>query len=503
MGFTLEDLDKAPTQFSGGFQLRINLTKCLLQQPDLLLLDEPTNYLDILSLNWMKRFLNSFPGEVLIITHDRDFMDTVTTHTMGIHRKNLRKIKGPTEKYYEQLALDEEIYEKTRANQEKKVEQMQKFVDRFGAKATKAAQAQSIAKRISKMTVMAQMDKEQLLGFRFNYSETPAKRFLDVDNLNFSFTEDDPLISKLSFDIKKEDRVAIIGKNGKGKTTLLNVLAGHLTPTSGSYKFHPSTKIGYYQQTHRKDLNPSSTVDEEISAANIHLGISEVRSICGAMMFPSDDAKKKISILSGGEQSRVLLGKILAQSNNMLLLDEPTNHLDMEAIEVITEEIDAFDGPVLIVTHSEKILKRLATKLIVFNQGSCQVFNGDYFEFLEKVGWEEQEEKKKVKKKIDRKELKRLRAEIIQKRSKDLSPLKKKMKDLEQELEKIDQELKSRNDKVMAALNDDSANVQELYKEIGEYQLQQESTFNQLEKILEDIDAKSNKYESKLESLTN
>ncbi|MCB0394023.1 MAG: ABC-F family ATP-binding cassette domain-containing protein, partial [Bdellovibrionales bacterium] len=351
LGFTESDMEKDPRTFSGGYQLRINLAKCLVGEPDLLLLDEPTNYLDIVSMRWMRQFLHTFGGEAIIITHDRDFMDSVVTHTMGLKRYNLRKIEGDTEKYYEQLALEDEIYEKTRANQEKKLASMQRFVDRFKAKASKATQAKSVAKKIEKMSVMKQLDAEQMLGFRFNYKPIPAKRLITVENLSFGFQEDDLLFEDLTFDVKSDDRIAIIGKNGKGKTTLLNVIAGQLSPISGEVQIHPSVVMGYYQQTNRKALKPEFTVVQEIESANQMLDLTAVRAICGAMMFSGGDADKRIGVLSGGEQGRVLLGKVIAHSNNLLLLDEPTNHLDMESIEVMTEEISEFPGAVLFVTH--------------------------------------------------------------------------------------------------------------------------------------------------------
>ncbi len=502
LGFNQEDLCKNPKVFSGGYQLRINLTKCLLQEPDLLLLDEPTNYLDILSLQWMKKFLNNFPGEVIIITHDRDFMDSVTTHTMGLHRKRLRKIEGSTDKYYTQLQIDEEIYEKTRVNQERKIENMQRFVERFRAKANKATQAQSVAKKIEKMSILQQLDSEQIMGFRFNYSETPAKRQLEVNNLTFGFDKT-PLFSNLSFEVKSTDRIAIIGKNGKGKTTLLNVLASKYPPLEGGFNFHPTTKIGYYQQTHKKDLLPSATVEEEISSANIELGTSEIRGICGAMMFSGDDAKKRISVLSGGEQSRVLLGKVLAQPSNILMLDEPTNHLDMEAIEVLTEEIDAFPGAVLVVTHNEALLKRVATKLIVFRQSGCEVYNGSYQEFLEEFGWEESPSRSQQKNKTERKDTKRQRAELIQKRSRELSPLKCEMEDLEKLIEETDIRLKILQDEVMIEIENPSGKnqIQETYKSIGQLQLKQEAHYDKLDKLLKLYEEISLEYEKSLEGL--
>lgn len=504
LGFTQEDMERNPSEFSGGYQLRINLVKCLLGFPDLLLLDEPTNYLDILSLRWMRQFLRSFTGEVILITHDRDFMDSVVNQCMGLHRKNLRKIKGDTEKYYQQLSLDEEIYEKTRVNQERKLENMQRFVERFRAKASKATQAQSMLKKIEKMSVLSQMDAEQVMGFRFNYQPTPAKRPLEVHNLKFAFKKDEPLFEDLSFDLKSTDRLAIIGKNGKGKTTLLNVLAGQLPGYEGEIKSHHATKMGYYQQTNKKDLNKSFTVLQEIEASNTQLDQSRVRGICGAMMFSADDAKKKISILSGGEQGRVLLGKVLARPSNLLLLDEPTNHLDMEAVEVLTEEIDQFEGPAILVTHNEKMLHRLANKLIVFHRGGAELFLGSYAEFLEKIGWEEDAKvapKKSSQVSIDRKEAKRLRAQLVTERSRHLKPLKREFEELEAEIEAHEKVLEEKNNEVLLLLQDSSSGVGELYQEIGQIQLQLESRYERLAWLSDEIERSTSEYEKKLESL--
>ncbi len=392
LGFMEGDLHLTPSVFSGGFQLRINLAKTLLQSPDLLLLDEPTNYLDILSLRWLQRFLRSFRGEVILITHDRQFMDTITTHTMGIYRGRLTKTKGPTGKYYDKILMDEEVHEKTRKKQERKVKDLQSFVDRFGAKASKASQAQSKLRQIEKIKVLSEIAPENKLGFRFNYKTTHAKTLMEVRDLAFSYTGDpkDNLFGALSFVIKPGDRLAVIGKNGKGKTTLLNILAGEADPTVGCVSLSPTTSVGYYQQTNRKELDPQNTVVEEIAKACPTLNTSGVRAICGAMLFSGDLAEKKISMLSGGEQSRVILGKVLAHPANLLLLDEPSNHLDMDSIQVMTQEISNFTGGVVIVTHDEEILRRLANKLIVFHEDRAVLFDGTYGDFLNTIGWEEE-----------------------------------------------------------------------------------------------------------------
>lgn len=393
LGFTEEDLQKDPYSFSGGYQVRINLTKALVQNPNLLLLDEPTNYLDIVSLRWLRGFLKGFKGEVLIITHDRDFMDSVATHTIGLTRKRLRKFKGDTAKFYEQVAISDEMYEQTRVTQEKKKKELQGFVDRFGAKASKATQAQSRAKQIEKMGTLEKLSDENSLGFRFNYKECPGKVILEANDLSFSYSGDasEDLFSNLSISVGRHDRIGIIGKNGKGKSTLLNVIAGELEKRTGDIVSHPSISLGHFGQTNIERLHIGNTIQNEISESNPDLTFSQVRKICGTIMFEGDLANKNISVLSGGEKSRVMLGKILARKSNLLLLDEPTNHLDMDSIESLTKEIGNFEGAVIVVTHSELMLKAIVNKLIIFHKGIAEFFDGTYDEFLEKIGWETEE----------------------------------------------------------------------------------------------------------------
>jgi ATP-binding cassette subfamily F protein 3 len=487
LGFVEADLTRPPAEFSGGFQLRINLTKTLLKNPDLLLLDEPTNYLDILSLRWLRSFLKSFRGEAILITHDRGFLDTVTTHTMGIHRGRLMKTKGQSEKYYAQLELESEVYEKTRKKQVKKVKEMQNFVDRFGAKATKAAQAKSVLRRIGKMTPMNEMTREQSLGFRFNYKPVAAKALMQVEDIAFSYPDLDPLFNGLSFRIGPEDRIAVIGRNGKGKTTLLNVLSGKAAPTAGAVRLHPGAAIGYYQQTNLKDLDPKKTVAAEIADANSDLSISASRGICGAMMFSGDLADKKISVLSGGEQSRVLLGKILAHPANLLLLDEPSNHLDMDSIEVMTGELTKFPGPVVIVTHNEEMLRRLANKLVIFHEGRAEFFAGTYDEFLDTIGWEE--EMNLNGSKTVKKGPKLRAASSAKKQARKVSALKKKYGSAESEILTLEKELELKNAEAeRMALEGPRVEVSRLYKLIGGLQEQLDGLYTRLEELSAEID---------------
>ncbi len=393
LGFSESDMEKPPSTFSGGYQIRINLAKLLVSDPDLLLLDEPTNYLDIVSIRWMKQFLRNWKKEMILITHDRDFMDAVTTHTAIIHRQKIRKQIGGTEALLTQIASEEETYEKTRQNEEKQRKKMEEFIARFKAKASTAARAQSRMRLLEKMPEKEKLNFIDSLDFSFNYAYFEAKNILTADNIHFAYDPQIPLIENLNLRIGAQDRIAIIGRNGRGKSTLLNVLAGELTPQQGEVILHPEASVGFFGQTNINRLNPKVSIEQEIGSVDHDLSFSAVRNICGTMMFEGDLAKKQISVLSGGERSRVLLGKILATPCNLLLLDEPTNHLDMYSIEALVESLQYFEGAVVIVTHDEMILRKLAKRLVIFQSNGVDVYDGTYDEFLERIGWEEENTK--------------------------------------------------------------------------------------------------------------
>jgi ATP-binding cassette subfamily F protein 3 len=419
LGFTVEDFSRNPLDLSGGFQVRLNLAKVLVSDPNLLLLDEPTNYLDILSLRWLTQFLRNWKKELIIITHDRDFMDGVTTHTVAIHRCKMRKEAGPTDKVYQQLLLEEEIHEKTRVNDDKKRKETEEFINRFRAKATKARAVQSRIKALQKKERLDKLSEIKNLDFAFKSASFTGKLLMEVNDLSFSFDNNSPpLIDGLTISVGKKDRIAIIGKNGKGKTTLLNLLAKELKITTGTVSHHNQLQMAYFGQTNINRLNLHKTIEEEIMDVHPEGSRGVTRKICGTMMFPGDNALKKISVLSGGERSRVLLGKLLVSPSNMLMLDEPTNHLDMESNDSLVEAIDDFNGSVILVTHSEMMLHALATRLIVFDDGKVILFEGTYQDFIDRVGWKSEtdsgapriKKSRPVNKSVNRKQLRRERA---------------------------------------------------------------------------------------------
>lgn len=392
LGFSEADLDRSPEEFSGGYQLRLHLAKVIIGEPDCLLLDEPTNYLDIVSIRWFTKFLREWKGEFIMISHDREFLDSVSTHTMGIHRQKIDKVKGDTIHFFEQIMQKEEIHEKTRQNLEKKREHLQGFIERFGAKASKATQAASKQKALSRIPVLENLKDLYQLDFQFNEAQFYGKKMLEANEVSFSYRPDPEqhLIEDFSLTVEKGERIAIIGKNGRGKSTLLRLLAGDLSPNKGVIKRSDNLEIGYFGQTNIDRLHPKHTIEEEIAAANPKLNYTRVKAICGLMMFSGDKSTKPNSVLSGGEKSRVLLGKILATSCNFLLLDEPTHHLDLESIEALIDAIEDFHGAVIMVTHSELILKRMVLdKIVVCHEGKQELFLGTYEEFLDKNGWHE------------------------------------------------------------------------------------------------------------------
>ncbi|MBM3208319.1 MAG: ABC-F family ATP-binding cassette domain-containing protein [Chlamydiae bacterium] len=400
LGFSQDQYELAPESFSGGYQLRIQLAKVLLSDPDCLLLDEPTNYLDILSVRFLSKFLKQWPGEMILISHDLEFLDETTTHMMSIHRKKAQKIKGKSSDLFSLIAQEEELYEKTRMNLEKKKAHLEAFVERFGAKASKATQAQSKQKALDKIPSLEKLKNIYNLEFSFKEEPFMGKKMLQANTVSFSYDKVRQIVRDFSLAVEKRDRIAIIGKNGYGKSTLLKLLAQESSPDQGSVDVSAAVRLGYFGQTNIDKLDRTLTIEEEVSRANPKLNFTEVRGICGLMMFGGDLAKKQISVLSGGEKSRVLLGKIIAKPCNLLFLDEPTHHLDIESIEALIDAIEEFDGSCVVVTHSEWMLKRIPfTKLIVCHKDKQEIFDGSYEEFLEKLGWQEEKDVKKEEKK--------------------------------------------------------------------------------------------------------
>jgi len=529
LGFGKDDMTRAPGLFSGGFQVRLNLARVLVSEPDLLLLDEPTNYLDIVSIRWLERFLNQWKTELMLITHDRSFMDRVITHTIAIHRHRAKKIQGDTTKVYDQIVMEEEIYEKTRANDERKRKEIERFIERFRAKNSLATRVQSRIKMLAKHERLDALARIQTLDFAFRAAPFPAKVVQRVAHLSFGYDNGPDLFQNISLEIHDHDRICVIGPNGRGKSTLLRVLAGELAPRGGSITNHPRAVSGYFAQTNVHTLHDKNTVIAEIQSADRTCPPQLARDIAGVMMFEGDAGLKKIGVLSGGEKSRVMLGKLIVTPANLLFLDEPTNHLDMDSCDSLLAAIDAFEGAVVIVTHNEMFLHALATRFIVFDRGRARVFDGSYQDFLDTVGWESDEDelgtaptKARVahththapaptdpapqKKKhgappapatpVDRKAERQARAKQVQARAKVIGPLEKRVAELEALIVSLERE----RDLAFAALaeastNGDAATIAKLSRKSGEVGPRIEWAYAELEKATLELETAARNFD--------
>ncbi len=511
LGFSGEDVVRNPLDLSGGYQVRLNLARVLVSDPDLLLLDEPTNYLDILSIRWLTQFLRSWGKEMILITHDRDFMDAVTTHTMGIHRCKIRKMSGTTGKLYQQLLEEEEIYEKTRINDEKKRQETERFINRFRAQANKAKAVQSRIKALQKKERLDKLTGIKNLEFEFTSAPFTGKRLLEAEGLVFAFDQaTPPLIDGVTLSIGKGDRIAVIGKNGKGKTTLLGLLAGELAPVQGAISRHPDLRIAYFGQTNIERLDPSKSIEEEIMDVHPDGSRGASRTICGAMMFEGDSALKKIGVLSGGERSRVLLGKLLVKPANLLLLDEPTNHLDMESIDSLIEAMEAFEGAVVIVTHNEMVLHAIAERLVVFDAGDVRVFEGTYRDFLDRGGWKDDVEYRPTGGSGNngqgtaacRKDIRRAKAEIIDQRSRTIGPLQKRIAEVEKAIMGLEQQIDKETGVLLeASTASDAESIRSSSRSIHQAKEEIEVLFVELEELTGEHDTKSKMFEERLREI--
>lgn len=477
LGFAEKDFERAPCEFSGGYQMRISLAKLLVGKHDMFLLDEPTNFLDIVSIRWLVEFLKEWPGELVIISHDRHFLNEISTHVVGIHRHAIRKIQGIVDDYFEQIFIEEEVHEKQRTNQEKRDKQMKEFISAFRAKARHANLVQSRIKTLEKQQTFHKLHKISTLSFKFQYAPFEPKNMLDAENIGFHYPDSPFLFRNLSFSMQKGDRIGILGKNGMGKTTLLRILARNLEQSEGRFRYHKNTRLAYFAQSNTINLNPKFTIEEEIMSVMEGANTKSARDICGSMMFSGDMALKKISVLSGGEKCRVLLGKIIASPANVLLLDEPTHHLDMESCESLVEAMQEFEGAVIIVTHNEDILERVTNNCIVFRDRNAFFHHGNFAEISANIndeaipgdsGVRNNEKRETVNSFKEQKNIKKERAIFIQERSKILTPLKAKVKEIENSIEEFENKINLvENDLITASMNQDSKSIIELSRELS------------------------------------
>jgi ATPase subunit of ABC transporter with duplicated ATPase domains len=371
---------------SGGYKLRVLLAQVLFQQPDIMLLDEPTNHLDILSIAWLQQFLKTFPGLLIFISHDRGFLNDVSTNILDIDYDTVLNYPGSYDQF---VAAKEErliLKQSELKNQEKKIEAMQTFVDRFGAKASKASQAASRQKMIDRIQLV-EIKESNIFKPYFNFQQRKpsGKTIINVDNVHKAFHEK-VLLKQVNFTIYRGDKCAIVGPNGIGKSTLLKILLKELSLDAGNFAWSETVTVGYFSQDYRTLLDPEQTVLEWVEN-NVVASSQEIRNVLGQVLFRGSDVDKKIAMLSGGESARLVMAKIILEKHNVLILDEPTNHLDLESIDALVEALRAFPGTVLFVSHSRHFIDNISTRVLVLTeQYGAQNYLGNYQEYLEQLG---------------------------------------------------------------------------------------------------------------------
>ena len=460
LGFQREDFDKLTDTFSGGWRMRIELAKLLLQNNDILLLDEPTNHLDIESIIWLENFLKGYSGAIVLVSHDKMFLDNVTNRTIEISLGQIYDYKKP---YSEFLVLRGEIKEKqlqAQKNQEKEIKQKQHLINKFKAKASKASMAQSLMKQLDKVELIeVDQDDNQAMSLRFAISKDPGKIIIEAENLSKSYG-DKHVLSNVDLLIERNSKIAFVGQNGQGKSTLAKMMVNEI-PFEGNLKLGHNVEIGYFAQNQSEHLPPEKTVLEIMEDAATDGNRMRVRDMLGSFLFGGDAVDKKAKVLSGGERNRLALCKLLLAPFNVLIMDEPTNHLDIASKNVLKQALNQFNGTLIVVSHDRDFLQGLTSTVYGFKDKVIKEYLGDIDYFLEQHKIENlREAEKRTVVKVDKTSNKPAAQQGSRAQEKDLKKLNNKLSrieteiaDLEKEIKKIDLELAQNYDEVSSQPN--------------------------------------------------
>jgi ATP-binding cassette, subfamily F, member 3 len=436
LGFRTEDLGRPLKEFSGGWRMRVMLAKLLLQKPSLLLLDEPTNHLDLPSIQWIENYLQTYEGAIVVVSHDRYFIDTIANVIVEVSGGQLVYYAGNYEFYLEEKTLRQEIQKSAFENQQQKIKQTERFIERFRAKATKARQVQSRVKALERMELLDDViDATAKVNFRFNFSQQTGKIVLDLKDVGKKY-DTLTILNHTRAQIEKGDKIALIGANGKGKSTLLRIIAGDEAIT-GERQLGYNVKMAFYAQHQLESLHVDNSLLEELKQAGTQKTETELRNILGCFLFAGEEVFKKIKILSGGEKSRVALAKVLISHANFLLLDEPTNHLDIQSVNILIQALQQYEGSYVVVSHDRFFIAEIANKIWYIENQQIKEYPGTYEEY---EYWRSQQvpEKKSL---VEEKKKTLEPATPKTEESPEVKAQRKNLKELQRQLEKIENEV--------------------------------------------------------------
>jgi ATP-binding cassette subfamily F protein 3 len=457
LGFKQTDHNRPAKEMSGGWIMRAHLARLLAEEPDLLMLDEPTNHLDLETLIWFQDYLKYYPGAILMISHDREFLNNLCTHIAELRSSRIMRYTGNYDSYLEQRAAMEVTLIATAQAQQRKIDQLQTFADRFGAKASKASQAQSKRKQIERIKeemVAVPDGPDATMGFRFPQPQRSGQRVITLEKIKFGYGEK-LIYDGIDLEVERDQRIVLVGPNGAGKSTLLKLLAQVLTPQSGEHKLGHNAKFGYFAQHRAAMLNPKNTVFQEALDTPQRITEQAIRTVLGSFLFRGDDIYKPVSVLSGGEKSRLALVKLLLDPPNLLLMDEPTTHLDLASVDALIVALKQYQGTLVFISHDVHFIRALSTHVVRVEAGTLRHFGGGYQYYLDKTAQSARSAltsssfsknltaPKAVVPQADRKEQKRLEAAQRQARSNKKSEIQKRIAALEKEI--ADLEAKERD----------------------------------------------------------